>query len=226
VDAHPRDVHEIAWSSSKWTRSRIARAQHTSPARSTFFYDFSLLVPHFLTWIAHAGLFSHPATEISLRTQPWCSVSTSSSLGRPYPPPPRLHTTDRSPPSTTARVHHHHAAKQGVRRLHPSLCASILESFFFCEAILESPWRNWIGTEAERPKAFSMNLWPVFVTAIMWLQSLSGTGYLFGAISPVVKTALGYNQRQVAAFGITKDIEDCVRFFAGMLSAMLLIGAV
>jgi hypothetical protein len=66
----------------------------------------------------------------------------------------------------------------------------------------------------------------------MWLQSMAGIGYLFGAISPVVKDALGYNQRQVAALGIAKDLGDCVGFLAGSLSAMLppwgmlLIGAV
>jgi hypothetical protein len=60
----------------------------------------------------------------------------------------------------------------------------------------------------------------------MWLQSMAGIGYLFGAISPVHKAALGYNQRQVAALGVSKDLGDCVGFFAGTLSAMLLIGAV
>jgi hypothetical protein len=60
----------------------------------------------------------------------------------------------------------------------------------------------------------------------MWLQSMAGIGYLFGAISPVLKAALGYNQRQVAALGVAKDLGDCVGFFAGTLSAMLLIGAV
>jgi hypothetical protein len=88
-----------------------------------------------------------------------------------------------------------------------------------------------MGTAAESLKAFSTNRWLVFVAA-MWLQSMAGIGYLFGAISPVVKAALGYNQRQVAAFGVAKDLGDCVGFFAGTLSAMLpawamlLIGAV
>jgi hypothetical protein len=88
-----------------------------------------------------------------------------------------------------------------------------------------------MGTVAERLKAFSTNRWLVFVAA-MWLQSMAGIGYLFGAISPLVKAALGYNQRQVAALGVTKGLGDCVGFFAGTLSAMLpawamlLIGAV
>lgn len=88
-----------------------------------------------------------------------------------------------------------------------------------------------MGMVAERLRAFSTNRWLVFVAA-MWLQSMAGIGYLFGAISPVVKDALGYNQRQVAALGIAKDLGDCVGFFAGSLSAMLppwamlLIGAV
>jgi len=65
----------------------------------------------------------------------------------------------------------------------------------------------------------------------MWLQSMAGIGYLFGSISPVIKAALGYNQRQVAALGVAKDLGDCVGFLAGSLSAvlpswaMLLIGS-
>ncbi|KAL6652768.1 hypothetical protein ACP70R_011693 [Stipagrostis hirtigluma subsp. patula] len=87
-----------------------------------------------------------------------------------------------------------------------------------------------MGKLAERLRAFSTNRWLVFVAA-MWLQSMAGIGYLFGAISPVVKDALGYNQRQVAALGVAKDLGDCVGFLAGTLSAtlpawgMLLIGA-
>uniref|UniRef100_A0A0A9GZ71 Uncharacterized protein n=1 Tax=Arundo donax TaxID=35708 RepID=A0A0A9GZ71_ARUDO len=87
-----------------------------------------------------------------------------------------------------------------------------------------------MGKVAERLRAFSTNRWLVFVAA-MWLQSMAGIGYLFGAISPVLKAALGYNQRQVAALGVAKDLGDCVGFLAGLLSAalpawgMLLIGA-
>ena len=60
---------------------------------------------------------------------------------------------------------------------------------------------------------------------------MAGIGYLFGSISPVIKAALGYNQRQVAALGVAKDLGDCVGFLAGSLSAvlpswaMLLIGS-
>ncbi|PAN37815.1 hypothetical protein PAHAL_7G124700 [Panicum hallii] len=87
-----------------------------------------------------------------------------------------------------------------------------------------------MGKFGDRLRAFSTNRWLVFVAA-MWLQSMAGIGYLFGAISPVVKAALGYNQRQLAALGVAKDLGDCVGFFAGSLSAvlpswaMLLIGA-
>jgi len=87
-----------------------------------------------------------------------------------------------------------------------------------------------MGKFGDRLRAFSTNRWLVFVAA-MWLQSMAGIGYLFGAISPVVKAALGYNQRQVAALGVAKDLGDSVGFFAGSLSAvlpswaMLLIGA-
>ncbi|KAF8715374.1 hypothetical protein HU200_027012 [Digitaria exilis] len=60
---------------------------------------------------------------------------------------------------------------------------------------------------------------------------MAGVGYLFGAISPVIKAALGYNQRQMAALGFAKNLGDCVGFLAGALSAtlpawgLLLIGA-
>ncbi|KAL5216868.1 hypothetical protein ABZP36_008269 [Zizania latifolia] len=77
-----------------------------------------------------------------------------------------------------------------------------------------------MGRVAERLRAFSTNRWLVFVAA-MWLQSMAGIGYLFGAISPVVKSALGFNQRQVAALGVAKDLGDCVGFLAGTLSSML-----
>ena len=50
-----------------------------------------------------------------------------------------------------------------------------------------------MGKLGDRLRAFSTNRWLVFVAA-MWLQSMAGIGYLFGAISPVVKAALGYNQ--------------------------------
>jgi hypothetical protein len=87
-----------------------------------------------------------------------------------------------------------------------------------------------MGALGDRLRAFSTNRWLVFVAA-MWLQSMAGIGYLFGAISPVIKAALGYNQRQVAALGVAKDLGDCVGFLAGSLSAvlpswaMLLIGS-
>ncbi|KAJ1270667.1 hypothetical protein BS78_06G069300 [Paspalum vaginatum] len=87
-----------------------------------------------------------------------------------------------------------------------------------------------VGKLGDRLRAFSTNRWLVFVAA-MWLQSMAGIGYLFGTISPVLKAALGYNQRQVAALGVAKDLGDCVGFLAGTLSAllpswaMLLIGA-
>uniref|UniRef100_A0A0A9GQ97 Nodulin-like domain-containing protein n=1 Tax=Arundo donax TaxID=35708 RepID=A0A0A9GQ97_ARUDO len=60
---------------------------------------------------------------------------------------------------------------------------------------------------------------------------MAGIGYLFGAISPVLKAALGYNQRQAAVLGVAKNLGDAVGFLTGALSAvlpawgMLLIGA-
>ena len=77
-----------------------------------------------------------------------------------------------------------------------------------------------MGKFGDRLRAFSTNRWLVFVAA-MWLQSMAGIGYLFGAISPVIKAALGYNQRQVAGLGVAKDLGDSVGFLAGTLCALL-----
>ena len=77
-----------------------------------------------------------------------------------------------------------------------------------------------MGKLAERLRAFCRNRWLVLVAA-MWVQSMAGIGYLFGSISPVIKAALGYNQRQVAALGVAKDLGDSVGFLAGTLCAVL-----
>ncbi|PON95769.1 Major facilitator [Trema orientale] len=83
----------------------------------------------------------------------------------------------------------------------------------------------------ERIKAFFNNRWLVFVCA-MWIQSCSGVGYLFGSFSPVIKSIMGYNQRQLAVLGVFKNFGNCVGFVAGSLSqvlptwGLLLIGAV
>ncbi|KAK8936494.1 hypothetical protein KSP39_PZI012469 [Platanthera zijinensis] len=82
-----------------------------------------------------------------------------------------------------------------------------------------------------RLAVFFNNRWLVFVGA-MWVQSCAGIGYLFGSLSPVIKHAMGYNQRQIATLGIAKDLGDSVGFLAGTLCeilplwAALFIGAV
>ncbi|CAL5440724.1 unnamed protein product [Camellia sinensis] len=77
----------------------------------------------------------------------------------------------------------------------------------------------------ERIRAFFNNRWLVFV-ASMWVQSCAGIGYLFGSISPVIKSAMGYNQRQVAILGVAKDLGDSIGFIAGILIEVLPIWAV
>lgn len=72
----------------------------------------------------------------------------------------------------------------------------------------------------ERFKDFSNNRWLVFVCA-MWIQSCAGIGYLFGSISPVIKSAMGYNQKQLAILGVAKDLGDAVGFVAGSLCEVL-----
>ncbi|GAB2278445.1 hypothetical protein Dimus_013128 [Dionaea muscipula] len=82
----------------------------------------------------------------------------------------------------------------------------------------------------ERLKGFVSNRWLVFVAA-MWIQSCAGIGYLFGSISPVIKSSLSYNQRQIAKLAVAKDLGDSVGFLAGSLCeilpfwAALLVGA-
>ncbi|KAF3616685.1 putative homeobox-leucine zipper protein HAT7-like [Capsicum annuum] len=83
----------------------------------------------------------------------------------------------------------------------------------------------------ERFGLFLNNRWLVFVAA-MWIQSFAGIGYLFGSISPIIKSSLNYNQRQVARLGVAKDLGDSVGFLAGTLSEILplwaavLVGAI
>lgn len=74
-----------------------------------------------------------------------------------------------------------------------------------------------MGCLNERLSPFLNNRWLVFVAA-MWIQSCSGIGYLFGSISPTIKSSLNYNQRQVARLGVAKDLGDSVGFLAGSLS--------
>ena len=55
---------------------------------------------------------------------------------------------------------------------------------------------------------------------------------MFGSISPVIKSSLNYNQKQVARLGVAKDLGDSVGFLAGSMSeflplwALLLVGAI
>ncbi|MFS7951206.1 putative MFS transporter superfamily [Helianthus anomalus] len=68
----------------------------------------------------------------------------------------------------------------------------------------------------KKMKSLLNNRWLVFV-ASMWVQSCSGIGYMFGSISPVIKKSMGYNQIQIAALGVAKDIGDAIGFVAGSL---------
>lgn len=77
-----------------------------------------------------------------------------------------------------------------------------------------------MGRLGERFGALVNNRWLVFVAA-MWIQSCAGIGYLFGSISPVIKSSLSYNQRQIARLGVAKDLGDSVGFLAGSLCEVL-----
>lgn len=78
---------------------------------------------------------------------------------------------------------------------------------------------------SEKFRGFMNDRWLVFV-ASMWVQSCSGIGYLFGSISPVIKSGMGYNQRQIALLGVAKDLGDAIGFLAGILCEVLPIWAV
>nr|CAB3486859.1 unnamed protein product [Digitaria exilis] len=86
-----------------------------------------------------------------------------------------------------------------------------------------------MGKLVATARAFARNRWLVFVAAL-WMQSMAGTTYMYGSISPVVKARLGYDQRQVAALGVAKNLGGCLGILAGALSAtrpallLLLIG--
>ncbi|KAG9445875.1 hypothetical protein H6P81_012003 [Aristolochia fimbriata] len=81
-----------------------------------------------------------------------------------------------------------------------------------------------MGRIDERFRSFINNRWLVFVAA-MWVQSCAGIGYLFGAFSPVIKSSLGYNQRQLSRLGVAKDLGDSIGFLTASLCEILPIWA-
>ncbi|KAJ8752615.1 hypothetical protein K2173_005504 [Erythroxylum novogranatense] len=78
---------------------------------------------------------------------------------------------------------------------------------------------------SEKFRTFVKDRWLVFVCS-MWVMSCAGIGYLFGSISPVIKSTMGYNQRQVALLGVAKDLGDSIGFVAGSLCEILPIWAI
>ncbi|XP_057972520.1 protein NUCLEAR FUSION DEFECTIVE 4-like [Malania oleifera] len=82
-----------------------------------------------------------------------------------------------------------------------------------------------VGGFGEKMKGLFNNRWLVLV-ASMWVQSCAGVGYLFGSISPYIKSSMGYNQRQVAMLGVAKDLGASVGFTAGSLCEVLPIWGV
>ncbi|KAK8586988.1 hypothetical protein V6N13_086000 [Hibiscus sabdariffa] len=71
-----------------------------------------------------------------------------------------------------------------------------------------------------RFQAFMNNRWLVLVAAI-WIQSCAASGYLFGSISPMIKSSLNYNQRQLSLLGVAKDLGVSVGFLAAFLCEIL-----
>ncbi|KAK9039619.1 hypothetical protein V6N11_014815 [Hibiscus sabdariffa] len=68
----------------------------------------------------------------------------------------------------------------------------------------------------QRFQAFMNNRWLVLVAAI-WIQSCTTSGYLFGTISPIIKTSLNYNQRQLSLLGVAKNVGVSVGFLAAFV---------
>ena len=83
----------------------------------------------------------------------------------------------------------------------------------------------------EKVKGFVGHRWVVFVCA-MWDMSFAGTSYMFGSISPVIKSSMGFNQKQVAFLSVAKDLGDNVGLLAGKISqaspvwGLILVGVV
>ncbi|KAK7302255.1 hypothetical protein RJT34_13140 [Clitoria ternatea] len=69
----------------------------------------------------------------------------------------------------------------------------------------------------EKLKGFVGHRWVVFVCA-MWDMSFAGTAYMFGSISPVIKSSMGFNQKQMAFLSVAKDLGDNVGLLAGKIS--------
>lgn len=63
------------------------------------------------------------------------------------------------------------------------------------------------------------------VVCAMWVQSCISVGYLlgriFGSISLVIKSTMGYNQGQIAIVDVAKDLGDGIGFVTGSLCEIL-----
>lgn len=66
----------------------------------------------------------------------------------------------------------------------------------------------------------STDKWLVLGAAI-WIQACDGVGYAFAGYSPVIKSVLGYSQKQISILGVAKDIGDSVGLLAGTLCDLL-----
>ncbi|EFJ06898.1 hypothetical protein SELMODRAFT_134679 [Selaginella moellendorffii] len=62
--------------------------------------------------------------------------------------------------------------------------------------------------------------WLVLVASI-WIQACAGVGYVYGSYSPLIKSRLHFNQKQMNILGVAKDMGDSVGIFAGSLSDVI-----
>lgn len=85
---------------------------------------------------------------------------------------------------------------------------------------------------SEKLKRVIRQRWVVLVCA-MWVEWLAGMSYMFGSISPIIKSTMGYNQKQLALLATAKDLGDNIGYLAGKLahsnspiSRLYLVGAI
>ncbi|GLJ49228.1 hypothetical protein SUGI_1039620 [Cryptomeria japonica] len=73
---------------------------------------------------------------------------------------------------------------------------------------------------AEVVKQIWRNRWLLLVASI-WVQSCAGLSYVFGSLSPIIKTSFHYNQKQINRLGVAKDFGGSVGLLAGSLTEVL-----
>ncbi|KAL1209287.1 hypothetical protein V5N11_035352 [Cardamine amara subsp. amara] len=72
------------------------------------------------------------------------------------------------------------------------------------------------STTREKFVSFINNRWLVFVAA-MWIQFCAGRGYMFGSISPMIKSSLNYNQKELGVSYLMGILSEILPLWATLL---------